>query len=242
MQIRINDTEYSLKNEFKDFTLREGKELHTIIFNAPESLKQLYNATTEKELEAIKLTDEDTIKLFPNFYGEVLAYCANIPDEVMDSIMSTERIEIYKGYLEELVMGMIQLPKEIESITEFEWKGETYHLPQADTVLGTERLGAGMAALEYTEETDVRLFVAGLEGGRYENAANVISILARPKGEKYDEKKSLARVEMFMELPLDIVHSVFFSLIDSMRKYSLAMLPFLIQGELGAKERVMNPL
>lgn len=289
MEIRLNNIQYSMRTEFKEFTLREGGELHKIIFNAPESLKQLYNATSQEEIDKVELSDEDTIKLFPNFYGDVIAYCAKIPQEEMDGIMSQERIEIYKGYIEKLVMEMIHLPKEIESITEIEWQGETYYLPEADTVLGAERLGAGMVALEFTEQVDVRLFSKGMEGGMYENAANVISILARPKADKtmskkvyiempkfsfksltnldywklvyasltrkyitceyvknvrepYDEKTSLARAEMFMDLPLDVVHSVFFSLIDSIRRYSLDMLPSLIQEELGQREQVVNPL
>ena len=72
---------------------------------------------------------------------------------------------------------------------------------------------------EFSEAADLELFSKDLAGGKHERAANIISILCRPKDksgkiEKYDEDVSLKRAESFKSLNMDIVWEVFFCLAE----------------------------
>lgn len=237
--VGIEGQQYGIKSELKDLTILDAIEVHKSVKNAPSNLQALYNATTQEALDAVEITDEDLYKHFPKWFGEAIELCSDIPKEVIGRIRSKDRIDIFKGYIEPIVADIIHLPEGINPITEFDWyevvdgratdKKITYKLPKSKDVLGEERIGAYMSALEFSESSDLEYFSKGLEGGRYEFAANIIAILCRPEGEVYDEDTSLARAEVFKGLPLDIVHGVFFSLIDSIRIYSLDMMRYLVE-------------
>lgn len=235
IEVRIDNKEYSIKDSFSDYSLSDAISVHKVIADAPENLIALYNAPSQEEIDKIELTDEDVYKLFPRFYGQVIEACSDIGEGVIEGILAEERRIIYKGYLEKIVAGLIHLPEAIDEIESFEFGGETYYLPQSKDVLGDERIGAYMSAIEFTESSDLEYYSKGLEGGKYEYAANIIAVLCRPKGEKYSEDVSLERAKVFVDLPLDVVHSVFFSLISSMQRYSLTMLTSLQAEVLGQR-------
>ena len=65
------------------------------------------------------------------------------------------------------------------------------------------------------ETDDILKAAHDMDGGRLDVAANIVSILCRPKAEdgkveKYDEARSLERAQTFLDLPMSIVWEVFF--------------------------------
>jgi len=227
--VTINNKDYKVYSEWPDMVNREAIEVYKLISKAPEKLMELYKCKTDEEIEAVELDNEDLVKKFPKFYGECLSVCSDIPEGVIKKTLSGDRVAIYKQYLEPLVLGLMFLPRDVKAIESFTLENVTYELPKSKDALGEEKVGAYMQALEFTEAADLEYFARELDGGKYEYAANIISVLCRPKGEEYDEDTSLARVKMFNELPMDIVFGVFFSLISSMsisiRDTALSSLP-----------------
>lgn len=222
--VNIGEKEYRIKNEWQDYTLRDAIDVYKAISNAPKTMQELYKATTQEELDEIEITSEEMARAFPKWYGEMITLCSDIPEDVMKKVYTPDRTIIFKSYLDAIVKGLVHYPEDIEMITEFEWEGVVYKLPESRTILGEEQLGDNTIALQWTEVSDLEYFTQGLEGGKYEFAANIISILCLPEGEEYDEDVSLKRSEMFMDLPMNIVHGVFFSTLDYINKCNQRMI------------------
>ena len=228
--VTINGNEYSIFNEWEDITINKSIEIYKLISVMPPKLRELYECATQDDLDKVELDDDDMIRRFPTFYGQVLEVCGDIPNDVIKHTSSSDRRITYKTYLESMVIGLMYLPQNLRPVTEFEfnkielvddvWTKTdeiiTYYLPKSKDVLGHEKIGAYMTALEFTESSDLEFFSKGLEGGKYEYSANIISVLARPLGEDYNEDISLGRAEFFKELKMDVCLGVFFSLITSL--------------------------
>ena len=217
--ITVNDTDYECIETWKEMKLSKAIEIQQILDDLPSLLKEIYdlNISTSdtKEADLNKLLDkveiEDRMKHFPVFYGEVVKAFTDITGEVMNGIMWDVRTSFYKEHCLNLVMGLLYGDQSnIKNIESFKLSGETFYLPTSDNVLGNPVPMANAQTIEFTEVADLEIYSEKLNGGKYQIAANIISILCRPKGEEYDEQTSLKRADMFMDLTMDIVWEVFF--------------------------------
>ena len=76
--------------------------------------------------------------------------------------------------------------------------------------MGVEKPFFDRTAIEFTECADLELFSKSFAGGKFEVAPNIISIICRPKQEKYNAAVCLLRADGFSELTMDTVWEVFF--------------------------------
>lgn len=217
--IEVNGIEYKCLESWKEMPISKAIEIQQILDDIPSLLKELYDlrvSKSETKKEDInkligKIDTKDRIKHFPLFYGEVIKALTDIPGDVMEEIMWDMRTQFYNMYCERLVTGLLYGDYDhIKPIKSFRFKGEIYWLPKEDHVLGKPVPMADAQTIEFTEVADLEIYSEQLKGGKYQVSPNIISILCRPKDEAYNEKKSLARADKFMDLTMDIVWEVFF--------------------------------
>ena len=233
--ISVNGTNYKCLESWREMTVAKAIEIQQILDDIPTLIRELYDLhvsksdTRDEDINKLhaKISVEDRIKIFPLFYGEIIRVFTDIPGEVMSQIMWDMRTEFYKAYCEKLVLGLLYGDySNIKNIESFEFRDvdkpliiETYILPTSDHALANpdkseqkmeSKPMANTQTIEFTEVADLEIYGEQGTGGKYQVAANIISILCRPKGEVYDEKTSLRRADIFMDLTMDIVWEVFF--------------------------------
>jgi|GEM_PF-4038396 len=223
VNLKIHNTKVKLKDEWKDISLREALELSKIAFSLPEYVKDLFHeklkeSPDESRVEELikQISPEDQFKKLPALYGDMLSLLSDISEPTLASMSPTERKVVYDHYLSPLVLGLIVWPAyESKGITSFKHKGTTYRLPSSTELFGYTKPGVSLTALEFTEIADLQIAAAKMEEGQLSNAAKIIAIICRPEGEAYDEVISGRRSEEFLDLPMDVVWEVFFSLVES---------------------------
>lgn len=242
---------FNMVESWDDFTLEKGIELSTICKQIPPKLKELYDLKTVKQTDKVKelydhkfnkLTDKELIKTFPQFYGKVICCLSDIPLQTMNRCYWEFRHAVYTGYLERFVIGVMYAPFDIEliNVESFEHNGVKYFLPKSRDKMGQNVPMADAQVLEFTEAADLQLFSKDTEAGQLTYAANIVSILARPEGEEYDEETSLARAEDFLQLPMRTVLEVFFSSIEHFNTSYQFILQSGISKELKAQKHLKN--
>jgi len=242
---------FHLVDSWDDFTLEKGIELSKICHNIPIKLKEIYDLLTVKQTTKTKellehkykkLTNKERIKTFPQFYGKVLACLSDIPQPTVNKCLWEFRHAVYTQYLENYVIGVMYAPCDIElkNIESFTHEGVEYFLPASRTKLGETIPMAEAETLEFTEAADLQLYSEDTEAGQLTYAANIVSILARPKGEEYDEETSLERAEQFLQLPMKTVLEVFFSSIEHFNIYYQSTLQSGIREELQRQGHLKN--
>lgn len=222
----VNKKEYKTFEGWHEMPLKKAVELHTFCFaNMPGKLKLMYDtiqtaipddSASDKALEDVysSFTNEDLVKIFPKFYGGVIEVLSDCPADVIEQIGYADRTAFYKEHLQKFVFGIMNTVADFEPkhILKFTFEDCDYYLPEAKTVLGQVRPMYDTTALEFSESADLILTAEELGGGKWERAANFISILCRPRGEKYNEQRCIERAERFQNLTMDIVLEVFFCL------------------------------
>ncbi len=231
--IEVNGTDYKCIQVWPEMKLSKAIEIQQIIDDMPSLLRKIYDLNTkdseQKDVDELldKIEPDDRIKHFPLFYGEIIKAFTNIPGEVMNQVMWDVRTEFYVRYCEKLVIGLIYGDySDIKGIESFKFKrsadspliNQTYHLPKSDHALANPTTKQSREVkpmvetqtIEFTEVADLEVMSERAKGGKYALTPNIISILCRPKGEVYNEKTSLDRADIFMDLTMDIVWEVFF--------------------------------
>lgn len=255
--IDINNISYRLKQNWNEITINEAIEIMKVINKMPERLREYYDLILKKQTKQVKtkitkwnedITLEERVKIFPAFYGKMLYKLSNAPQKVIDRVDWQSRTNIYNFKIgegiscESVVIGLLSFPFDykIQGIESFKLKGEALLLPVTRSVLGEDRPMGNEPAITFTESADLEIFASKLSGGVYERATNIISILCRPKGEEYDEEKSLKRAESMGKLTMDIFWEVFFCIIKQSHILKRDMLICLLGQELKTKKQYLK--
>ncbi len=183
------------------------------------------------------LTEREKTRTLPEFYGKVISILGDIPAKVMTRCMAEDRTYIYTNFCEKIMFGLLYFPSDYEPklITEFDldigrvfdkegkelkkkYKKQIvkvylpksgYGLPDPET--GDDEIPMGEEqAVVFTEAADLEFFSREMGSGKFDYAANVCAIMARPKAEEYEEKTSLARAPHFRHIDMGTVWEVFF--------------------------------
>lgn len=234
-----NGNSFEGRNEWGDITLEKYIELVRIPI--PEKLKAYYIAIgrLDDSPEAAKayedafnaITHADWIKGFPTFYGQVIECLSDVP---VENIHHETRTEIYDKFFRHFVMtACYDIPVhqvegkireyEGEDITTFELDGETYNFPKSLRVMGELVPMYDEPAASFCESADIELSMKGLADEGVEKFATIMAIYCRKDGEVYDESVAVARAELFLKTPMNVVWSLFFCIERLMLQYSLSM-------------------
>lgn len=255
--IDINNISYRLKENWHEITINEAIEVMKVINKMPERLREYYELILKKQTKQVKtkiakwnkdITLEERVKTFPTFYGKMLYKLSNVPQEVIDRVDWQSRTNIYNFKIgdgiscESVVIGLLSFPFDykIQNIKSFKFKGETLLLPVTRSILKQDRPMADEPAITFTESADLEIFSDKLAGGVYEHATNIMSILCRPKGEEYDEERSLKRAGEMGKLTMDIFWEVFFCIIKQSTTLKRDMLICLLDQELKTRKQYLK--
>lgn len=212
----VTELEVNAIISWDQITLKKAIELSKI--EIPKELFDVYTAENDNIRNKLidSLSDDCLFKAFPDYYGKVLSCLYNIPEETMKYVHRDLRKTYYEALCMDWILGVrFGDYRFVNNIKSFEFKGVKYFLPETEIILnGIELPFRWLTTLEFTEAADIEINSNMLRSGNYEYAANVISILCKPKGEKYNEKISMERAELFQELTMDIVWEVFFYIQD----------------------------
>ncbi len=258
--LQVNKNEYKAFQNWSEVPLSLGAKLHELCVNEmPVRLKSIYGIIAsnsedkEKELSDwyASTTDVERIKEFPTFYGKVIALLTDIPKEIIDHLNASNRDVFYKTYCESFVFGILYFPTDytIQNIPSFKYKNlPELFLPVTKEVLGVKRPMFDRTAIEFTEAADLEIFSRSMAGGKFEVAANIISILCRPMKmvtengteyiEPYNEDTCLKRAEELADLPMDIVFEVFFCLAQHIALFNTLTTTSLIQAAIDQLKKV----
>ena len=232
INITIDNNPYKVVEQWSEMTLLKAIELSLIVNSMPPRLKAVYDLMSQggEDLDkniaewSASITDEEFLKLFPLFYGKVIECLTDIPADVIEHVNRSERDVFYKNYCEKFVFGLLYFPVDYQykSPASFTHNDIEYFLPETKNIMGVEKPFFDRTAIEFTESADLEIYSKQLEAGKWEVAANIISILCRPlvrldveykmELEKYNEETCLQRAEEFKSLTMDIVFEVFFCL------------------------------
>jgi hypothetical protein len=249
--IKINGQEYLMRHKWHEITLSKACELHDVAMAFPANLREYYKAFIQREGETPEqvqercnlinetFTVEDHMKLFPVHFGKAIALLADIPEEIMEKVLPGDRILLYQQHVFPLVFAMLyNMPDySIQEIKSFEHNGVTYMLPVTREILGQKQPMADEPAITFTESADLLISATEMEKGKWERAANIVSILCRPEGEEYDEQTSLARAKEFMELPMSVIFEVFFCVTAPLTIAAQREVIYSMRGALGRSRK-----
>jgi hypothetical protein len=227
-----NEKEYACLAEWREITLAKAIEASKYVHsNIPPLLKKSVQSECamymdgalelkdawKKDIDAI--SEEEHLKLIPIYAAGLLSILSLCPKEIIGHIDKKHLTGFYFGYLHKLAMGLLHFPfdhhyEEVESITIAD---TTCWLPSIVDYGLEKRPMADRTAIEFTEVADLELNAKKLEGGNIEVLPLVIAIMCRPRGvdgmiEKYNELICAQRSKLFLDLNMDDVWNVFFSL------------------------------
>lgn len=233
LRLTIEEKDYKAPEGWDDLTLRKFIELCDI--EIPEKLRNLWLASASENDEDYKKADEvigveETYKIFPKYYGEVLGCLTDIPYEVLDRIDGVLRGEFFNKYLRHFIYSSFaRYPVHIvdgklemydpEYKEKFELNGVEYFLPEnlliynEDIPLGKEQ------AVSFTEASDIEVALRNMAEGAANRIPMFVAIYCRPKGEEYNERDTINRAKIFYDLPMEEVWRVFFCTYRQLGKY-----------------------
>ena len=224
MRVKINDKHYPLPKDWEDITLLQAAEVKDAIAPLmPKFLQEMYTAIGSRNQEEIEkaqyeLNDENEAAINAWELHCVKAL-TNIPEDVLDKVKPEGIRDLYAN-ISHFIFGVGWFPKYTpKSRRYFEFDGVRYFYPKKGKRVGGDLLGAFLTAGQLTQGADLMAALQKVDGSTFKLFANVISIYCLPAGEKYDEQTSLERADKFMNLPMDEVLGVFFSIQNSMNKF-----------------------
>lgn len=247
INITINNKSYKIvePNRLDEITINQAIEINSLPI--PTNLLAIYNEVVkpleDQDLEALEVTEKDTIKDFPKYYGDVLDILSDMPTDVIKYIKHEERTAIYKEYLEWFVIRILhnQLVDLEDDKYSFEFKGETYCYPANEEVLGTLIPSYETTAVEFCEASDVLSSMKEIENGDLEALKMLIAIYCRPLNESYNELTAVKRAKEFGNLPLEVAFRVFFCIIKCTTTYLQTILTYQADQEL-KQSKLLTPL
>lgn len=233
LKIRVKEVTYNVVENWSEVSLKDAIKLHKIAFRFPDAVKQMYAlsisseySTKEKEDRIAdldnQLTEKQRIRQLPELYGEVMEVLTSMSIEIIKKVTPLARISFYNKFMLKFVLGVLFFPIDLKPTDRnfFTIGNDKYFYPKTRTfqvgAITVERPFDNVVAQEFADAADLEIAAKNLAGGKFEVAANIMSILCRPLGEEYNEAASLQRVPLFLEnLTMNICWEVFFYTIRS---------------------------
>jgi hypothetical protein len=209
--------------EWGAVTIEQCEAIMEVVKRFPKEELELYAILSEKQtpeqvdrLQAhlAGMPDKMLVKTLPALYGEIILILAQGLDSV-DTWPPDTRRTYYNRHCLPFVHGLTTgMPADSKPFLEDGfWVGQEFlEIPKARDVMGKKVPMDKTTALEFTEAADLQVAAMGVSG-EFSHVRLVLAIVCRPKGEAYDEGKSLDRAERMGKVTMDVVWSIFFSLI-----------------------------
>jgi len=169
---------------------------------------------------ASEITDKELNNDFPAYYRKVIGYLTNIPGDVLNEASNEDITNLYGKYFEQFVTSLIyHVPvdqlygKIVEYIppypSSFRVGLKKFYLPRTVRIMDQDIPLADEPVVSYTEASDIFRNMK-ISKDDVKRLALFMAIYCRRRNETYDEGKVLKRSELFMDVKMSIVWSVFF--------------------------------
>ena len=193
------DKDVVIPIEWKDISVKYWGELSTIIKKHYQNASDESGVKQDKTHELIKdsyiasltdsveLNDSQVLKM----NSDVFSYITGLTKDEVSLIDVTK--------ITEVIACINTLTKEYEpkGIKSFEFEGETYNFPSE--FFRKETYG------DFIESTQLDMYIADMENGRYDILPEQMAILCRRVDEEYDEALIPAKADKFRELTMDVI-------------------------------------
>lgn len=182
--------------------------------NKKESIDQYLDTIAE-------IGEEELTVSFPSFYKSVIQILTDIPPGIIRNLSENQTTQIFDFYLRPFLLSLIfntpvislfgQLKDyEPPQISKIRIGLQVFILPKTIRINGTDNPLAQEPIITYAEACDLFKKSHGFTKDEIVNLPLLMAIYCRKKGEEYDEKRSLERVEIFKKATMDQVWSLFF--------------------------------
>ena len=232
--IDIRGKEYQACSEWKDLTLEKFIELSEV--EIPEKLERLWVASAglntdgkkEKKKALIEyekagevLTEADIVKHFPTYYGKVMEVLTDISQWTISRTSGEDRTLFFEGHLRAFVLSLVYSAPVVmkggkveiyqpPEVTSFKLAEEEYFFPKSMKLFGDFIPMSEEKVISFTEAADIDLAISELRNNGVGRLPIFMGIYCRKEGEEYDETVALKRAEMFKEVDMSMVWSLFF--------------------------------
>jgi hypothetical protein len=208
IDLRIGLNEYKLPLDWRDITLYDATQLHSVCLKSiPTKLKEKYavilSSIDEDDCNArIKEWSED---LDDSYVDELLVFVSKVYEHFKVDVSQTtdeSKLEIYVTYLELFVIGILHNGAGYEQIgfEEFEHNNKFYELPEHKVIAEDLIPMYDLLTIQFTECADILSYIPS-QG--FKLMPFFISTLVMEGF--YDEDTVLDNAKEFQSLPMDIV-------------------------------------
>ena len=202
IEFEIDGNKYATPANISEITIaRFIKYLEKVVQQSPKCLEECFELeegeTMEQKFNA--LTKEEKFDCF-EYMAKVVSFWTGAPENHLHEL-NLEQLQLCFWTLE-YMFGSI---KPDEGFTGFEIDGIEYVMPSEHMAEST--------LIEFAESAQFQQNVSDLKAGNYIAILDVMAVLCRPRGEKYDSKKLPKRKKLFSSLTLDVAVNVGFFLI-----------------------------
>ena len=246
---KLNNIEFSFVDRWSEMTLNQFIEIANLEIPPKLLAMEIANmkvvgASTPKEIEKAELeltkaekdiTEEDIIRNFPTYYGNLLKILTD-NKQAVEMISWSDRTSIYDLHLKQFALSLLmenpvqQLNKKLvpynpKEITGFKIGKEKFLLPDTVQLFNDKVLMGNEKIISFSESVDMDLALQGLMSGNVNKLPFFMAVYCRKKGETYSQQKVIARQKLFNGLTMDIVWAVFFY-IGKLTRKSLGVLGY----------------
>lgn len=209
MRIKIQKKWYDIKSTWDEFTIADAQKLSEHEPPA-EYLKYLKN-------EVDGLTPDIEMKVLA-WVGEILPIISDMPDEVIESLMPTDRWVILKSLMH-IVSGIyLQIPYDLDpdKLSDiFLVEDNLYHVPTVRRVYNKDIYFSAFDFKTFSELLELQQISDNI----IKNAAMLCALVLRKAGEEgITEDEKLRRAEIFSNMSMLDFWRVFFSLMRGLEQ------------------------
>jgi len=227
--IRVNRKKYKGVYGWDDISLKLFSELAMIEMPPKYEAFILAHGSMEAENSesidyfikaASEITDKELNNDFPAFYREVIGCLTDIPVDILNEATNEDITDLYDKYFKSFIVSLIYhvpVDRLYGRITEyippypksFRIGRYRFYLPQTIHIMDQDIPLANEPIISYTEAGDIFRNMR-ISKDDVKRLALFMAIYCRKRGERYDERTVLKRSELFMNVKMSIVWSVFF--------------------------------
>lgn len=231
--LTIDEKQYHAPQDWDEMTL--GKFVELCKIPIPEKLRNLWIASASDDDDEYKKADEavgteETVKVFPDYFGKVLGCLTDLPQDVIDRTDGALREQFFNAHLRHFIYSSFaRYPVHIVNgklemydppyKTSFVLNDVVYYLPRDLKVYGDTIPLGGERAITFTEASDIEVALRNMAEGAAERLPMFVAIYCRPEETEYTEEGTLAREKLFMDLSMEEVWRVFFCIYRQLGKF-----------------------
>tara|TARA_R110000744_G_scaffold368034_1_gene477767 strand:- start:2067 stop:2873 length:807 start_codon:yes stop_codon:yes gene_type:complete len=214
MKLDINGKNYTLKERWRDVSIREMSHAFEVLNNQPPALLKLLRSSEEAPLEI-----DDSILY--RFYIDWIGCFSDIPREVLEgNILLDEPGTHDLKFLASRCFKFLGEPTNIPQINRFRFKKKQYRVINSFTSMtGVTQLLSGATFGDWVNLTSLMAAFDGFNRGKYNALAQVSAVLFSNNFQDKRKETLDKRAQDFLDLDCQTAYAGYFFLEKHINKY-----------------------